>query len=118
VARESCLSGFSILIRAQTDRDPEAEAEDKVDEDKLPGVDEEGAQAIESGFATSGGEWEAAAPGFAATSGGEWGDAQAGQEWGAGGNANTTAAPTTAATTGQWGADGAGDSKPAAAENW
>jgi small subunit ribosomal protein SAe len=103
------------LLTVSLDRDPEAEAEDKVEEDKLPGVDEEGAQAIETGFATSGGDWEAAAPGFAGASGGDWGDAQgAGQEWAAGGNA---AAPTTAATTGNWG-DGAGDSKPAAAENW
>jgi small subunit ribosomal protein SAe len=47
-------------------RDPEAEAEDKVEEEKLPGVDEEGPAAIESGFQQSGGgDWEAPAAGFA-----------------------------------------------------
>ncbi|KJZ80202.1 hypothetical protein HIM_00052 [Hirsutella minnesotensis 3608] len=39
-------------------RDPEAEAEDKVDEEKLPGVDEEGPAAIETGTAAAGGDWD------------------------------------------------------------
>jgi small subunit ribosomal protein SAe len=84
------------------DRDPEAEAEEKVEEDKLPGVEEEGAVAIESGF-NAGGDWEAAAPGFAgATTGGEWGDAPAAPNWDAAGGGEWSAeAPKEAAPT-QW----------------
>lgn len=61
------------LANKDTDRDPEAEAEDKVEEEKLAGVEEVGPAAIESGFATGGGDWEATAP--AAASG--WDDAAA-----------------------------------------
>ncbi|KAM7193374.1 Ribosomal protein S2, flavodoxin-like domain containing protein [Naviculisporaceae sp. PSN 640] len=68
-------------------RDPEAEAEDKVEEEKLPGVEEEGVAAIESGF-QQGGEWEAAAPGFAAA-GGEWSEANP-STWDAAAAPNTT----------------------------
>lgn len=69
-----------------------------MEEEKLPGVEEEGAAAIETGFATAGGDWEAAAPGFAGAAGGDWGDAPAtGQEWGA--------APATAAAAATWGED-------------
>ncbi|PHH63295.1 hypothetical protein CDD81_6152 [Ophiocordyceps australis] len=69
-------------------RDPEAEAEDKVEEDKLPGVDEQGPAAIETGVAGAGGDWEAPAAGFtgaAAATG--WDGAEAGGEWGAAGAA-------------------------------
>jgi len=75
------------------DRDPEAEAEEKVEEEKLPGVEEEGVAAIESGFPTTG-EWEAAPAGFAATTGAEWSETPAAANWDA-------AAPPTA----EWGAE-------------
>jgi len=74
-------------------RDPEAEAEEKVEEEKLPGVEEEGVAAIESGF-PAGGEWEAAPAGFAAT-GGEWSDAPA-ATW------DAAAAPAVAAPPTEW----------------
>ncbi len=68
-----------------TDRDPEAEAEEKVEEVKLPGVDEEGPVAIESGFPATG-DWEAAPTSFAPTTApaAGWDDAAAGQQWDAG----------------------------------
>lgn len=72
------------------DRDPEAEAEDKVEEEKLPGVDEDGPAAIESGFVQSaGGDWEAPAASFAGAnagaSTGNWDAAPAGEtaDWAA-----------------------------------
>lgn len=77
------------MVLTATDRDPEQEAEDKVDEEKLPGVDEEGTAAIESGFPTTGApDWEAApAAGFttAPAGGAQWDGAAppAGEEWGA-----------------------------------
>lgn len=87
-----------------TDRDPEAEAEDKVEEEKLPGVDEDGPAAIESGFVNSaGGDWDTAAPGFTGTQASANWDGVGGEEWGASG-----AAP--AATGGDW----AGDASAAA----
>lgn len=82
------------------DRDPEAEAEDKVEEEKLPGVDEEGPVAIESGFPTAGADWEAAAPGFAGANAAASGwDGAAGEEWGA---AAPAAAGGAATTGGDW----------------
>ena len=89
-----------MILTDYVDRDPEAEAEDKIEEEKLPGVEEAGVEAIESGFATAGGDWEAApAAGFAApTTSAEWGDAvQTGQSnWDAAGAATTTT---------EWGAE-------------
>ncbi|KAG9257700.1 40S ribosomal protein S0 [Emericellopsis atlantica] len=73
-------------------RDPEAEAEEKVEEEKLPGVEEEGAAAIESGFQQAGADWEAPAPGFAgAPATGNWdGAAGAGvEDWAAAGQPAT-----------------------------
>ncbi|PHH83812.1 hypothetical protein CDD82_47 [Ophiocordyceps australis] len=73
-------------------RDPEAEAEDKVEEDKLPGVDEQGPAVIETGVAGTGGDWEVPAAGFtgaAAATG--WDGAEAGGEWSAAGAASGTA---------------------------
>ncbi|KAK1986353.1 ribosomal protein S2 [Colletotrichum cereale] len=82
-------------------RDPEAEAEEKVEEEKLPGVEEEGVAAIESGFPATG-DWDAQAPGFTgAQTGTNWDGA--GDEWAAAG----------AAPTGDWAA--AGDAAAAAA---
>jgi small subunit ribosomal protein SAe len=81
-------------------RDPEAEAEEKVEEEKLPGVEEEGPVAIESGFPAGAGDWEAAPAAFpaapAATTG-EWAEAQP-ATWETG-----TAAAT--APTGEWAAE-------------
>jgi small subunit ribosomal protein SAe len=80
---------WDVMVDLYFYRDPEAEAEDKVEEEKLPGVDEEGPAAIESGFQTTGADWEAPAPGFtgaatgtAAATGAGW-DGAAGEEWGA-----------------------------------
>lgn len=90
---------WDVMVDLYFYRDPEAEAEDKIEEEKLPGVEEEGVAAIESGFATAGGDWEAAPAGFAgAAAGGEWGDAvPTGQSnWDAAGAATTTA---------EWGAE-------------
>lgn len=82
-------SGAIANILGSTDRDPEAEAEEKVEEEKLPTVEEEGAAAIESGFAATGGDWEAAPAGFAGAGAGaaqpaEWSEAATGQQWDAG----------------------------------
>lgn len=93
----------------KTDRDPEAEAEDKVEEEKLPGAEEEGVPAIESGFAATGGDWEAPAAGFAGAQAAGWDDAAApvaaGDNWGATGqpaaNWSDEAAPKDAAAA-QW----------------
>ncbi|RSL86206.1 40S ribosomal protein S0 [Fusarium oligoseptatum] len=57
-------------------------AEEKVEEEKVPGAEEEGPAAIESGFAGTGGDWEAPAAGFAGATGTGW-DGAAGDEWGA-----------------------------------
>lgn len=80
------------------DRDPEAEAEEKVEEEKAPGVEEEGPAAIESGFQQAGGDWEAPAAGFSgAQAGTQWdgtGAPGATEDWAAAGQA-AAAAPTT-----------------------
>jgi small subunit ribosomal protein SAe len=74
-------------------RDPEAEAEEKVEEEKLPTVEEEGPVAIESGFPAGAGDWEAAPAGFpAAAATTEWSEAQP-ATWETGAAAAT--APTT-----------------------
>lgn len=76
----------------KTDRDPEAEAEDKVEEEKLPGVEEEGPVAIESGFPTAGGDWDAAQPaGFTGTQAAatNWDGAEG--DWAAAGAAGASA---------------------------
>lgn len=85
-----------------TDRDPEAEAEaeDKADEEKAPGVDEEGPVAIESGFQQGGGDWDAPAPGFAGASTGNWdgaapAPAAGGDDWAASAAPNTAAGAAT-----------------------
>jgi small subunit ribosomal protein SAe len=79
---------WDVMVDLYFYRDPEAEAEDKVEEDKLPGVDEEGVAAIESGFPQTG-DWNAqpdAATGFSgavATTGAAagWDDAAPNQQW-------------------------------------
>lgn len=77
-----------------TDRDPEAEAEEKVEEEKLvTGAEEEAPAAVESAFPAAGGDWDAPAPGFAgantASAAAGWDGAGAGaaptQDWAASG---------------------------------
>ena len=91
---ERSSDGLYVLCtnRDLADRDPEAEAEEKVEEEKAAG-EEEAAPAVESGFAATGGDWEAAPAGYP-TGGENWGDAQPG---------NWDAAPA-AGTTTDWGA--------------
>ena len=90
---------MAAATNSNADRDPEAEAEDKVEEEKLPGVDEEGAAAIESGFQTAGADdWSAAPAGFTGAAGGNWDGAN--DEWGA----TNTAAPAAAAGA-EWGGE-------------
>ncbi|KAI0161469.1 ribosomal protein S2 [Xylariaceae sp. FL1272] len=81
---------WDVMVDLYFYRDPEAEAEEKVEEEKLPGVDEVGPAAIEGGALTGGGDWEAAAN--APIAGGNWDGAD---EW---------AGATAAAPTAEWGA--------------
>lgn len=76
-----------------TDRDPEAEAEEKVEEEKLAGADEVGPAAIETGAFSGGADWEA--PPAGAT--GEWSADPAAASW------DAAAAPAAGAT--EWGAE-------------
>ena len=95
------------LTRILLDRDPEAEAEEKLEEEKVAGAEEEGAVAIESGFA-AGGEWESAAPG-AAAAGGEWSEAAPASTW------DAAAAP---GTTTEWGAEAPAKDAAAPVAGW
>ncbi|KAK0706936.1 ribosomal protein S2, flavodoxin-like domain-containing protein [Lasiosphaeria miniovina] len=95
---------WDVMVDLYFYRDPEAEAEDKVEEEKLPGVEEEGVVAIESGYPVAGGgDWDAAPAGFAAAGGGEWSEAQAGT-WDATAAAGGAAPAATAPTT-EWGTE-------------
>ncbi|KAK0704790.1 40S ribosomal protein S0 [Lasiosphaeris hirsuta] len=85
---------WDVMVDLYFYRDPEAEAEEKIEEEKLPGVEEEGVAAIESGFPTTG-EWEAAPAGFAATTT-EWSEAPA---------APAATWDATAPPTAEWGAE-------------
>lgn len=105
-ADKRCFVVYLLIMAA--DRDPEAEAEEKVEEEKVPGADEVGAAAIDAGtFAGTGtGDWEAAPAGFTATQGG-WDGAN--DEWA--GAVAGAAAGTAAPTTGEWGATDAKESQ-------
>lgn len=86
-----------------TDRDPEQEAEEKVEEEKATGADEAGEAAVETGFANAGGDWETAAPGAfagAATTGG-W-DGATGEDWATSGAPGTTEWATEGTKESQW----------------
>ena len=86
---------FARGTNSPLDRDPEAEAEDKIEDEKAP-AEEEVAQPAEGGFG-GGGDWEAAPAGFAgATAAAGWDDAAPNQQW----DANTGGA--------QWGDDTTG----------
>ncbi|EQB59145.1 40S ribosomal protein S0 [Colletotrichum fructicola] len=81
---------WDVMVDLYFYRDPEAEAEDKVEEEKLPGVEEEGPAAIESGFPAAGGDWDAApaAAGFTgAPAATNWDGAEG--DWAAAGAAGT-----------------------------
>ncbi|KAK8087118.1 40S ribosomal protein S0 [Apiospora phragmitis] len=92
---------WDVMVDLYFYRDPEAEAEEKGEEEKLAGVDDVGPAAVATGLLTSGGDWEPAAPGFAGTQGGDWsGGGGAPDEWG-----NATA------PAGEWGATDAKDSQ-------
>ncbi|KAK3304077.1 40S ribosomal protein S0 [Chaetomium strumarium] len=82
---------WDVMVDLYFYRDPEAEAEDKVEEEKLPDVEEVGPVAIESGFPTAGaGDWEAApGAGFPAAAATEWSEA-APVTWETGAAAATT----------------------------
>ncbi|KAI1156557.1 ribosome-associated protein (Rap-1) [Nemania diffusa] len=99
---------WDVMVDLYFYRDPEAEAEEKVEEEKVPGADEVGAAAIDAGtFAGTGtGDWEAAPAGFTATQGG-WDGAN--DEWA--GAVAGAAAGTAAPTTGEWGATDAKESQ-------
>ncbi|KAF3071108.1 40S ribosomal protein S0 [Daldinia childiae] len=85
---------WDVMVDLYFYRDPEAEAEEKVEEEKLPGAEEVGPAAIETGtFGAATADWETAPAGFAATQPGGW-DGQT-DEW-----ANATGAPPA----GEWGA--------------
>jgi len=111
---------WEVMVDLYFYRDPEAEEtkETTTEEAKLPGVDEAGPAAVETGFAGAGGDWELAGSGAAfsgaaapaATGQGNW---DAGDDWQAGAPATTAAGTTTTAaapTTTGWteaGKDGA-----------
>ncbi|GAP93131.1 putative 40S ribosomal protein S0 [Rosellinia necatrix] len=97
---------WDVMVDLYFYRDPEAEAEEKVEEEKIPGAEEVGAAAIEAGTFAGTGDWEAAPAGFSGAQGG-WDGAP--DEW-----AGAVAAGTTtgaAAPTAEWGAADAKESQ-------
>ena len=83
------------------DRDPEAEAEEKVEEKEA--APEEEAAVVQPGFnAAAGGDWDATPAGFAgATAAAGWDAAPTNEDW--------AAAPP---TSGEWAGDAAAAPKP------
>ncbi|KAI0428139.1 ribosomal protein S2 [Xylaria sp. FL1042] len=88
---------WDVMVDLYFYRDPEAEAEEKVEEEKLPGAEEVGPAAIEAGTFATAGDWEAAPSGFAGAQGG-WDGAT--DEWAGA----TTGGAAAAAPTAEWGA--------------
>jgi small subunit ribosomal protein SAe len=80
---------WDVMVDLYFYRDPEAEAEEKVEEEKAITAEEE-TPAVESGF-QQGGDWEAPAAGFAGATSTGW-EGAPGEEWGA---APQPSAPTT-----------------------
>jgi len=70
---------WDVMVDLYFYRDPEAEAEEKTEEEKVEEVTE-AVPAIESGFG-GGGDWEAAPAGFAGAAPAGWDDAAPGQQW-------------------------------------
>jgi len=100
---------WDVMVDLYFYRDPEAEENKEALEDKVPGADEVGPAAIETGFAAGTGDWEVSgtsATAFAgattAAPGGAGWDATGGDDWAASGTAG-----------GEW---GAAETKPT--ENW
>ncbi|PKS12176.1 hypothetical protein jhhlp_001474 [Lomentospora prolificans] len=91
---------WDVMVDLYFYRDPEAEAEEKAEEEKATGVEEEAA-VVDPGFNATAGDWDAAPAGFAgATTTGGWDGA--GEEWGA---------AAAAAPTAEWGAETAAPPK-------
>lgn len=89
---------WDVMVDLYFYRDPEAEAEEKVEEEKAAVVEDVATTAVAAGF-TGTGDWEAAPAGFvAAQGGGNWDGTD---EWG-----GATAAPVA-----EWGATEAKDSQ-------
>ncbi|KUJ15305.1 40S ribosomal protein S0 [Mollisia scopiformis] len=91
---------WDVMVDLYFYRDPEAEENKEALEEKVPGADEVGTTAIETGFAATGGDWEVAGPSATAFAGATTA-APAGAGWDATG-ADDWAASGTA--TGEWGA--------------
>lgn len=102
-----CLGCFADLL---PDRDPEAEAEEKIEEKEV--APEEEAAVVQPGFnAAAGGDWDAAPAGFAgATAAAGWDAAPAGEDWAAAPAPAAAAAP--AAAGGDWATAGEAAAKP------
>ncbi|KAI1740602.1 ribosome-associated protein (Rap-1) [Xylaria scruposa] len=96
---------WDVMVDLYFYRDPEAEAEEKVEEEKVPGAEEVGTAAIEAGTFAGTGDWEAAPAGFSGAQGG-WDGAT--DEWAGAVAAGGAAA---AAPTGEWGATETKDSQ-------
>ncbi|KAI1427955.1 ribosome-associated protein (Rap-1) [Xylaria sp. FL1777] len=94
---------WDVMVDLYFYRDPEAEAEEKVEEEKVPGAEEVGTTAIEGGTFAGTGDWEAAPAGFSGAQGGWDGTTD---EW-----AGAVAAGAAAAPTGEWGATDAKESQ-------
>jgi len=87
-------------------RDPEAEENKEADEAKVPGADEVGAAAIDTGFATGNGDWEVTGATAGAFAGAGAPAPGAGASWEADGAdwAASAQAPAAAAASTEWGA--------------
>ncbi|KIH94334.1 small subunit ribosomal protein SAe [Sporothrix brasiliensis 5110] len=74
---------WDVMVDLYFYRDPEAEAEEKAEEDKVAAIEEEPAAAAAETF--TGGDWEAAPAGFAAAPGAAtgWEEAVPNQQWSA-----------------------------------
>jgi len=101
---------WEVMVDLYFYRDPEAEESKETAEGdaKLPGVDEAGAAAIDTGYAAAGGDWEVAGTGaaFSGAAAPATGATPAGGNWDASGEDWASGAPKAPAT-------GAGWSEPA-----
>ncbi|KAI1296334.1 ribosome-associated protein (Rap-1) [Xylaria venustula] len=99
---------WDVMVDLYFYRDPEAEAEEKVEEEKVPGAEEVGPAAIEAGTFAGTGDWEAAPGAFSGAQGG-WDGAT--DEWAGAVAANAAAGGAAAAPTAEWGATDAKESQ-------
>ncbi|KAI1819174.1 ribosome-associated protein (Rap-1) [Xylaria intraflava] len=89
---------WDVMVDLYFYRDPEAEAEEKVEEEKIPGAEEVGAPVLDNTFGgAAAGDWEAAPAAFSGAQGG-WDGAT--DEW-----AGAVAGGAGATTTGDWAAE-------------